>query len=258
MLKFLLKSAIWAVEQSLNTPERKGARGERKVHNALAAVLDGTEYKVFSDLIIPADGGTSQIDHLIISRFGIFVIETKNMSGWIFGGADQPKWTQVQKGGKRLSFQNPIFQNYAHLRSLEAIFRVKKEILHNFVVFTGSAEPKTEMPFNVAWGLEDLGRLIGKNRTEVLSETDVQNCVNTLQQKALENTKAVRKEHLNNIQKNAAKKVKNPPEMFTPTDDGRSCPKCGAEMIKRVNRKTHEFFWGCTRFPKCKFTQKAP
>jgi len=81
MLRFLLKSAIWAVEASLNTSERKGARGERKVHNALKEVIEGPDYKVFSDLILPTVRGTTQIDHLIISRFGIFVIETKNMSG---------------------------------------------------------------------------------------------------------------------------------------------------------------------------------
>ena len=89
MLRFLLRSAIWAIDAGLNTPQRKGARGERKVHNALTEVIAGPDYKVFSDLILPTARETTQIDHLIISRFGIFVIETKNMSGWIFGSADQ-------------------------------------------------------------------------------------------------------------------------------------------------------------------------
>jgi len=98
MLKYLLKSvartAFRTADKSYNTPERKGARGERKVHNALNSVLDESEYRVLSDLILPIAGSTTQLDHLVLSRFGIFVIETKNMSGWIFGGgADQQKWT---------------------------------------------------------------------------------------------------------------------------------------------------------------------
>lgn len=79
MLKFLLKSAIWAVEASYNTPERKGARGERLVHNALTSVLNDQDYRVLTDLILPVAGGTTQIDHLVLSRFGIFVIETKKI-----------------------------------------------------------------------------------------------------------------------------------------------------------------------------------
>lgn len=81
MLKFLLKSAIWAIEASHNTPERKNARIERLVHNALTSILDEQEYRVLKDLILPVAGGTGQIDHLVLSRFGVFVIETKNMSG---------------------------------------------------------------------------------------------------------------------------------------------------------------------------------
>src|SRR6056297_1392176 len=167
MLKFLLKSAIWAVEASYNTPERKGARGERLVHNALTSVLNEQEYRVLSDLILPVAGGTTQIDHLVLSRFGIFVVETKNMTGWIFGSAEQRKWTQVQKRSKR-SFQNPLRQNYSHLKAVQEILKVDQKVLHNIVVFTGTAEPKTAMPDNVAWGLQHLGKLIALQKEPVL------------------------------------------------------------------------------------------
>ena len=103
LLKTAVRTAIRAAAKSYNTPERKGARGERRVHSALSSVLDKNEYRILSDLILPVAGGTTQLDHLVLSRFGIFVIETKNMSVWIFGDADQQTWTQVQKGGKRRS-----------------------------------------------------------------------------------------------------------------------------------------------------------
>lgn len=260
MLKFLLKSAvrssIRAAEKSYNTPERKGARGEQRVHNALSSVLDGKEYRVLSDLILPVAGGTTQLDHLVLSRFGIFVIETKNMSGWIFGGADQQKWTQVQKGGKRRNFQNPLRQNYAHIGAVQEILEVDPKVLHNFVVFTGSAEPKTDMPENVAWGLRALGKLIAVRKQLVLSDLQLNAFAETLQSQALENNTAVRRQHLQNLEKKS--RAKTLAQTSRPSNPASqiSCPKCGGEMVKRTNRKTGDTFWGCMKFPKCRGTRK--
>jgi restriction system protein len=261
MLKFLLKtavrSAIRAAEDSYNTPERKGARGERRVHNALTSVLDEKEYRVLSDLILPVASGTTQLDHLVLSRFGVFVIETKNMSGWIFGDADQHKWTQVQKGGKRRSFQNPLRQNYAHVKAVQEILGIDNKLLHSFVVFTGTAEPKTDMPENVAWGLQALGRLIAVRKQLVLSDAQVSEYAGKLQGQALENTNAVRKEHLQHLEKKAAAKTQIPTKNPTTSEDLHLCPKCGSQMVERTNHKTGEAFWGCMGFPKCRATKKA-
>jgi restriction system protein len=256
MLKLLLKSAIWAVEASFNTPERKGARGERLVHNALTSVLNEQDYRVLTDLILPVADGTTQIDHLVLSRFGIFVIETKNMSGWIFGGAEQQKWTQVQKRNKR-RFQNPLRQNYAHVKAVQEILKVDQKVLHNFVVFTGTAEPKTAMPESVAWGLKDLGRLIALQRKPILTDVQVNAYSNKLRDRALENTTATRNEHLQNLEKKVAAKKLTPTKKSAVNLDQTACPKCGIEMIKRTNRKTGDAFWGCPSFPKCKGTRKA-
>ena len=227
------------------------------MHNALTSVLDEKDYRVLSDLTLPVANGTTQIDHLLLSRFGIFVIETKNMSGWIFGGADQKKWTQVQKGGKRRNFQNPLRQNYAHVKAVQEILEVDQKALHNLVVFTGTAECKTEMPKNVAWGLQGLGKLIALKNVPVFSDIQINSYVNKLSEQALENTGSVRKEHLQNLEKKALTKTRNPqPE---PAVAGRqtSCPKCGSKMVKRTNRKTGDNFWGCMKFPKCRATRKA-
>lgn len=257
MLKFLLKSAFRAVKASYNTPERKGARGERRVHKALTSVLDEKDYQVLTDLILPVAGGTTQIDHLLLSRFGIFLIETKNMSGWIFGGADQQKWTQVQKGGKRHSFQNPLRQNYSHVKAVEEILKVDREALHNFVVFVGIAEPKTDMPESVAWGLRGLGKLIALEKKQLLSDEQVNDYAGKLRDQALENTKAVRKEHVEMLQKKAAAKANTPTKKLSSAIDPTLCPRCGSKMNKRSSRKTGDVFWGCVEFPKCRGTRKA-
>ena len=256
MLKFLLKYAFWTVESSYNTPERKGARGERRVHNALTSVLDERDYRVFTDLILPVAGGTTQIDHLVLSRFGIFVIETKNLSGWIFGGANQAKWIQVQKRSKR-SFQNPIRQNYSHVKAVQKILEIDEKALHNFVVFTGTAEPKTAMPKSVAWGLRDLGKLIALQREHLLTDVQINAYAKKLSNQALENTKAVRKGHVQNLENRAEAKKRLPVKKPAAGADQTTCPRCDTKMVKRTNRKTGDAFWGCTDFPKCKGTRKA-
>lgn len=256
MLKFLLKSAFRAVEASYNTPERKGARGERWVHNTLTSVLSEKDYRVLSDLILPVASGTTQIDHLVLSRFGIFVIETKNMSGWIFGDANQKKWTQVQKRSKR-SFQNPLRQNYSHLKAVQEVLKVDQKVLHNIVVFTGTAEPKTAMPDSVAWGLQDLGKLVALQKEQVLTDVQVNAYAQKLRNQSLENTRAVRKEHLENLEKKAAAKTHIPNKELAGAVNPTSCPRCGSKMVNRTNRKTGDAFWGCVGFPKCKGTRKA-
>ena len=55
----------------------KGMRGETKVKSALRRGLDYRQYHMFHDLTLPTQGGSTQIDHIVVSRFGIFIIEIK-------------------------------------------------------------------------------------------------------------------------------------------------------------------------------------
>ncbi len=111
-------------------------------------------YILLNDLTLPdADGGTTQIDHIVLSPFGIFVIETKNYKGWIFGGERQKQWTQkIYK--QSFKFQNPIHQNYKHMKVLEQVLSdiLDAEYLHSVIVFMPEAEFKTAMPTNVFRG----------------------------------------------------------------------------------------------------------
>ena len=103
-------------------PTIKGAFGEYQVREKLSK-LDPTKYKVFNNLFLKLeDGKTSQIDHVVVSIFGIFVIETKNYSGWISGDERSEYWTQsFFKSKKR--FLNPIWQNYGHVKALKEVLK---------------------------------------------------------------------------------------------------------------------------------------
>src|SRR6266852_2250765 len=126
----------------------RGWVGEHAVSALLTASLNKEIYTSIHNVIIPTADGTAQIDHIVVSRFGIFFVETKNSSGWIFGREWDPKWTQVLFS-KKCRFQNPLRQNYGHTRALAEFLRVDHSIFQSIVFFTARCEFKTPMPRNV-------------------------------------------------------------------------------------------------------------
>ncbi|HRN97515.1 MAG TPA: nuclease-related domain-containing protein [Candidatus Saccharibacteria bacterium] len=94
---------------------------ERLVAHSLAQ-LDPDFYTVINNVMLPSRGNTSltQIDHIVVSRFGIFCIETKSHKGWIFGFSDRQQWTQVLYRDK-YKFYSPVLQNFAHTKALELL-----------------------------------------------------------------------------------------------------------------------------------------
>jgi restriction system protein len=110
--------------------------------------LRGLDYHHFRKIIVPTSRGTTEIDHLIVSKFGVFVVELKDRSGWIFGNDADAHWTAVHFK-KKFRFQNPLRQNYGHLKALEAFLGIDPRALHGIVVFRGSFEFKTPIPHGV-------------------------------------------------------------------------------------------------------------
>ena len=147
---FVLFAILFVIKQACSLPQVKGWIGEKQVQWLGLKQLDKESYTVIHDLYIPRpDGkGTTQLDHVVVSRFGIFVIETKNYDHWIFGSAKQKQWTQkIFK--KSYKFQNPLHQNDLHLNALEKFLNIEKSNFHSIVFFIGSCTFKTEMPSNV-------------------------------------------------------------------------------------------------------------
>lgn len=104
---------------------------------------------VVNNVTLSIDGSTTQIDHVLICTKGVFVIETKHYSGWIYGDAKQKQWMQVLFK-KRSQFQNPIHQNYKHIKAIQTLFDfVPTDQIKSLVVFTGDGEFKTSRPKDV-------------------------------------------------------------------------------------------------------------
>lgn len=131
----------------LKSASFRGWLGEKRV-KTVTLQLNPDHYTIFHDVTLPTSTGTTQIDHIIISTHGIFVIETKNYSGWIFGSEKSSYWTQINYKNKN-KFQNPLRQNYKHIKTLQALTQLPFNIFHSVIVFAGNATFKTDLPRNV-------------------------------------------------------------------------------------------------------------
>lgn len=184
------------------TPWSKGKVGEFFVNKINDTYLDKNEYIKIKDITLKlSDGSTTQIDHVLISKYGIFVIETKNYKGWIFGNEKWKLWTQTTKKGKN-TFQNPIRQNYKHIKALEEVIEELMEIgINKFIpviVFIGECEFKTEMPKMVHRGISYIDYIKSFNEI-ILSNIEIQTIVNKISRRRLEVGFKTDIEHVKNL-----------------------------------------------------------
>ena len=150
----------------------KGKFGEFMVNLAARFALDKDTYRLIKNVTLPTeDGSTTQIDHVFVSRYGLFVVETKNMNGWIFGSERQKQWTQkIYK--QSYKFQNPLHQNYKHVKTLESFLGVPEDKIFSVIVFVGDSTFKTDMPENVTYTSGYIDYIKSKTE-EIFSEDEV-------------------------------------------------------------------------------------
>ncbi len=160
----------------------KGILGETVINIATWLALDKTVYHRLNNITLPlAKGGSTQIDHVIVSVYGIFVIETKNYKGWIYGKETQTQWTQAFPNGSKYKFQNPLRQNYLHIKTLADLLELEINYFHSMIAFIGECELKTrdELPEHVLKG--GIVTYIKSKQDEILTEEDVELIVEQIQ-----------------------------------------------------------------------------
>ncbi len=240
-----------------NSARQKGKRGEMRVFSILSQLSD--EYTILNDLVLRTDKGTTQIDHVVVSKYGVFTIETKNYRGEIYGDDKRQKWTQlivtkVTYAKKRWktytyvtknNFYNPVKQSLGHA------FRIK-ELLYAFphvkivpiVAFAGDAIlSNIDTRHHVVYK-EKLPEIIDRYKTICLTDNDVQAIIDILGNNNIREFLSDR-QHVKNIRAAARKANK--------TINAGICPKCGGQLVKR--RGKYGSFYGCSNYPKCKFTK---
>lgn len=218
----------------------KGWVGETMGAAAHWLLLDQDVYKSINNITLPARGGTTQIDHVIVSRHGIFVVEAKNIDGWIFGDEKSPQWT-IARFGQKHRMQNPLHQNFRHTKALAEFLNIEHDKLHSLVMFWGECEFKTPMPLNV---LRDGYTSYIKGFTRVLfTEDEVSAIVDALRSGMMPKTLATRREHLASLEARHSSKT--------------VCPKCAKPLVLRTVKsgaRTGTKFYGCSGYPGCRFT----
>jgi hypothetical protein len=190
--------AIVGIGLFFKQPAVKGKCGELMVAYCLKRFLDKNNYRIINNVLIPDGlGGTTQIDHVVLSPYGIFVVETKNMKGWIFGNRNSRMWMQQIFRCKN-QFQNPFFQNYKHIVSLAAITGLPENVFVHVVVFLGDCELKNraELPEALVCNASELRNFIGKFQTPVLDGFALIDAVSLIDNARLANSRSNKCKHI--------------------------------------------------------------
>ncbi len=247
ILGLLLLLALFLFLGLAQREKFKGRMGELKVNTGLDFFLDREIYHLIKDITLPAGDGTTQIDQLIISRYGVFVVETKNMTGWIFGQSHWEQWTQTIYHHKA-RFRNPVKQNNWHVKVMQELFDLEPHQVHNVVVFVGDCEFKTNMPPEVMYGAGSLARHVKSTQVQVLAEDEVARLIQRVSAKRLPPGSKTDRAHVRYVRSKISNRAVA----------AEACPRCGGAMVERTNKQSGERFLGCRRFPHCKGTRPLP
>lgn len=230
------------------SPEAIGERGEREVSYYLSD-LPYQDYMVFNDLLLVNGNYTTQIDHLILSRFGIFVIETKNYHGKIYGNDNMEYWKQYlpavgyRRTGRTQEHQlrNPVWQNEGHIKTLRRLVFGNDVPIIGILVFPSSADLCGTVNYPVL-RMRNVARFILSCRNDVLTAEQVKDfCSRILE--VTSTSGEDRAVHLDNVYRNQARRD-------AAVANGK-CPRCGADLIVRNSR--YGRFYGCSRYPNCNY-----
>lgn len=220
--------------RAAKSAEQAGEQGERTVQWYIGQTVEGEQY-VLNDYILSDGRFSNQIDHIVVNARGVFVIETKNYAGYVFGTDEQKQWTQVKNfGAEKISFYNPVMQNATHVNKIKRI--VGKVPVHSLVVFvqnnTDNIKSDVVIPLvNLktrlnagesvldADGMKKIFDKLVRARSDISDEEHVANLLQ-------------RQQDIHNG----------------------ICPVCGGKLVLRHGK--YGDFYGCSNYPRCKFKTK--
>ena len=238
------------------SPIGKGMVGEGVLNFVINIVLDKKKYQLLKNVTLKTDKGTTQIDHIIVSQYDVFVIETKNYKGWIFGSEHSKVWTQSIYG-KKNTFQNPLHQNYKHVKTLQKFLNLDDNKIFSVVVFVGEATFKTDMPNNVVYPL-GLLKFIKSHQTVLFTPREIWRLVEEIEDAQLAKGFKTNREHVENLKSKRSVSSPNTKNNKPKSIDSLICPRCGNDLILRTARRGKNIgnqFYGFKSYPRCKYTR---
>lgn len=223
----IIKGEQPGIIKSILNYENLGQFGEFSTEYALTNDNLEGELVVLKNIYVPYRDKTSEIDLLMIHEKGIFVFESKNYSGWIFGNASQLNWTQSLPNGEKHHFYSPIRQNQTHIRALSEYLNMPIPSFTSYIIFSERCSLE-RVP-------EDTDQVIIVRRPDMLKKLRAQLCSSVNLYSSAEMLQLVQKlQPLTN--KSEAEKQQH-------IDDIKEkCPFCGSELVLRRGR--YGQFWG--------------
>lgn len=242
-MEILILLFILSILYVIFLPQIKGYLGEKVVSTILSG-LPTQQYRVLNDVMLRTYYGTTQIDHIVVSIYGIFVIETKNYKGWITGSEYADQWTKNMYG-KKYQFRNPLKQNYAHVKALEEMLDLPEEKFIPIVAFSINSDIKVNTSKPVVY-TGQLKRTIQEYSDIKLTEQEIDDIALKIRF-ANVTSRETKKEHVNQIRTKIS-------DNDLKVSQG-ICPKCGGTLVQRHGR--YGAFTGCSNYPKCKYTNNG-
>lgn len=246
-LLFFVALLVFAIWSKRTYARRRGDWTESKVAKQLAK-LPKDEYIVLNDLMLPTSYGTTQIDHVVLSLYGVYVIETKNYTGTLIGNEKSEQWEQ-NINGFMYKTANALRQNKAHISAVRSHASVQANVpIHNIVVFANATKFDIFHEEGEVIYINDLIPTIMRLRSvePFYTQEQVQIKANLLLEKNITDPE-LRKQH--NQAANAAKY-----ERRAKIESG-ICPRCGGQLVIREGK--YGQFYGCSNYPKCDFNVKS-
>jgi hypothetical protein len=234
---------LLVIRYAINSYKIKGAIGESRVSHQLNELKE-YDYEVLNDILIKTDTGSSQIDHIVISKIGIFVIESKNYSGWIFGNENSEFWTQ-SFSSHRTKFRNPIKQNWAHIYTLKkALSDFGQITYYPLIVFSGGAELKNIVShIPVIYVHQLMQTIIDQQGVPNLSIEQVRNIAEKLRSANIQDPVA-KKEHIEQVHEHTVERELKEKALI--------CPRCSGNLV--IREGPYGKFYGCSNYPKCRYS----
>ena len=234
----LLFPPILILSLIFRIPSVKGKIGEIKVEKFIGFAYSGTQYIINNLMLRTGTNKSTQIDHVVIQPNGIFVIETKNYSGRIYGNRAQHEWTQVLNYGRvKHKLYNPLLQNKTH------VYHIAQLLSHKYPIVPVVVFVKGNIKYIKAEGVYSLRglRQVLNSGNDILTESQMQEVyqiLTTANDCSISNSDHVH--HIRAQQKAIASST---------------CPRCGKNLVLRQGK--YGAFYGCKSYPDCKFTKKC-
>jgi len=251
----------------------KGANGEYQTYKLLRKYENQGAKFLFNCYLPAQKGKTSEVDVIMLYKSGIYVIESKNYSGWIFGNESDKTWTQTLNAGKKVHkehFYNPIMQNQTHIKWLGELLKNEMNLditPFSLIVFSERCTLKnitSTNPLVKVINRYDILREINTydNMMGSIVSDEMVGMIYDLLKPFTEVDDVTKQKHIDDINSRYKEKEvsASPIEQVSEKNEDETCPRCGSKLVLRTAQKGENAgkqFYGCSSFPKCRYIKNS-